>query len=428
MTMNAIDALAEFAATASAGGRVPRLALHTADAVLAGLAGGVTAEGQALQGFLQRADPGPLGRVAAHAAVTRLTEIDDIHRPSCVTVSALTLPVALAYAGEDSGAFFDALYVGQELALRLAQAAGGARLLACGQWPSLVVAPFGAAAVAGRLLGLAPDRMRQALALAIAQAPRAVGRSLGTRPGRWLLFGEAVRSGCLAALAAADGISGDLALLDGKWLQAIGGELAAPDQLLPGESLTAGLSIKHHASAKQALAAVYGLQQLLARHALAPDRVEAIEVHVPPAYAPMLDREPPQASRLASMVSAPWQLALAAYRLELLDDVARESFPDDPRLAAFAARVRVLADPGLDALYPAAFPARLVVHAGGVRHELLVTDSPGDPALPYDAPQLLDKARRMLGERPGLVPVQAALRLPADAGALHMLRAAFGYA
>ena len=53
---------------------------------------------------------------------------------------------------------------------------------------------------------------------------------------------------------------------------------------------------------------------------------------------------------------------------------------------------------------------------------------PGDPALPYDAPQLLDKARRMLGERPGLVPVQAALRLPADAGALHMLRAAFGYA
>ncbi|HSV81876.1 MAG TPA: MmgE/PrpD family protein [Ramlibacter sp.] len=426
----AIDALAEFAATASAGGRVPRLALHAADAVTARLAGGATAEGRALQCLLQRIDPGLLGQVTADAAVMRLTEIDDIHRPTAVTVSALTLPVALAFATGDTPPerWFDALHVGQELALRLALAAGGARLLARGQWPSLIAAPLGAAAAAGRLLGLPPERMRHALALAIAQVTRSAGRPLGARTGRWLLFGAAVRSGCVAALAAADGVAGDPGLLDAAWLQAVGGDLADAARLFPTEPLGEALSIKPHASAKQALAAVHGLRQLIDQHGIAPDHIEAIELHVPPAYASMLDREPPQASRLASLVSAPWQLALAAYRPELLDDVARERFPDDSRLTAFAGRVKVHADHALNALYPAAFPARLVLRVNGNTHELLVTDSPGDPALPYDAPQLLAKARRMLGDGPGLAIVQAALRLPTDSTALRTLRAAFDHA
>ena len=426
----AIAALAEFAATASARGHEAHLALHLADAVTARLAGAATSEGRALQRFLARADPGTLGRVAANAAVMRLTEIDDIHRPTAVTLGALTVPVALAFALDESPppSFFDALYVGQEVALRLALAAGGARLLARGQWPSLIVAPAGAAAITGRLLGLNSDRMRHALALAIAHTSRAPGRPLGVRTGRWLLFGEAVRSGCLAALAAADGIDGDPALLDAGWLHAVGGDLAAPEHLMRSAPLTGGLSIKPHASAKQALAAVHGLRQLLDRHEIVPERIEAIEVHVPPAYAGMLDREPPQASRLASLVSAPWQLALAALRPELLDDVARESWPQDPRLPEFARRVHVYADPTLDALYPAAFPARLVVRTAETPYEILVSDSPGDPALPYDADQILEKAQRMLGAASGLASVEAALRLYSDPSGLRTLRASFEYA
>ena len=68
------------------------------------------------------------------------------------------------------------------------------------------------------------------------------------------------------------------------------------------------------------------------------------------------------------------------------------------------------------------------MHTVGARHEILVTDSPGDPALPYDEDQLLDKARRMLGTGPGLASVHAALRLAADSSALPTLRASFNYA
>ena len=426
-----LDALAQFAASANAPAGRAQLALHTADTVIALQAGHATAEGQALRRFLERTDPGLGGRVAADAAVVRLTEIDDIHRPTAVTVSALTVPVAVAFARDSTAPaqLLDALYVGQELALRLARAAGGARLLTRGQWPSLLVAPFGAAATAGRLLGLAPDRMRQALALAIAHVPRQPGRFQGARPGRWLLFGEAVRSGCMAALAAADGIDGDTELLNADWLRSVGAELAAPEKLTSDERLTSGLSIKPHASAKQALAAIHGLRVLMARHGLRAADIASLEVHVPPAYAVMLDREPPRTSRLSSLVNAPWQLALAAVQPELLDDVARAAWPENPQLAALAARVRVVADPALDAHYPDSFPARLLlVSAAGTRHELLVTHSPGDPELPFDAGQMLDKARRMLGDGAAVDAVRAVLDLHESPSAVRVLRGVFGYA
>jgi 2-methylcitrate dehydratase PrpD len=425
-----LEQLAE-AADARIEGQEARLARHLADAVLARTAGGRTREGQALESLCRRLDSGLLGRVAADASLIRLTEIDDIHRPTAVTVGALTAPVAWAFARSHHGGadLLRALLVGQETALRLGTALGGARLLTRGLWPSLLVAPVGAAATAACLLGLPPGRQRQALALALAQVPRAPGSFRGQRPGRWLLFGQAVRNGCVAALAAADGIDGDPDLLDHAWLQGIGGDLARAEALRSPVLLSESLSIKPHPSAKQALAALHGLQQLLARGVVQAADIEAIEVHVPPSYAGMLDRDPPTTSRLARLVNVRWQMALAALRPDALDDVAREDdLADDSELQAFAARVRVLPDAALDVLYPEAFPARLVVRAAAQRHELQVNDSPGDPPQAFDDAQLLDKARRVLGPDAPLAPLRHGLALAVDPGALHALRVDLGYA
>jgi hypothetical protein len=219
--------LAGFAATASASHYRDTLSLQVADSVIALLAGLGTAEGQAIRAFVERTEGASiLGAVTWLAASMRLTEIDDIHRPSAVTSSAIALPATLAMAtltrhpggtaGDDAmrpARFADALFVGQELSIRLARALGGAALMTQGWWPSYLVAPFGAAAAAARMLDLPRERVAHALALAISQTPQQIGRTVGSRPGRWLLFGNAVRSGCLAALAAADGIDGDLELL-----------------------------------------------------------------------------------------------------------------------------------------------------------------------------------------------------------------------
>ncbi len=432
---DALQALARFAAEASAAPCLERLSVHVADGVLAMLAGQRTDEGAAFQAFFARTEGRSLAGLSAMAACMRLSEIDDIHRPSGVTASAIALPVALAMHRLSPVAparFADAVMVGQSLAVELSLALGGAGLMARGLWPSYLVAPFGAAATAGRMLGLSPERMAHALAMALAQTPRSVGRSTGERPARWLLFANAVRSGCIAALAAADGMDGDVTLLSPAWLQAVGGHAAEPAQGDSGENHSASqhhplwrpqpvidsLSIKPHCAAKQTLAAVHALQALL-QGGLQASAIESIELRVPTAYAAMIDREPPSASRLASMVSVRWQLALTALAPALLDDVRRAPTAQAQALTQFAAKVQVLADANLDALYPAAWPAHLVVRAAGQRHELRAVDSTGDPALPMDRAQVQAKAWRVWGPSAEAELVTLAFAATSDAGALQ---------
>ncbi|MFL9898674.1 MmgE/PrpD family protein [Paraburkholderia fungorum] len=427
-TSSLLDELASFTADASAGAGRERLALHLADASIALMAGMRSTEGHAVAALIHRTEASPLAHSARLAAVMRLSEIDDIHRSSAVTASAIAVPCALAMRAlatdADPARFIDAIFVGQEVALRLALAMGGAALLAQGLWPTYLVAPFGAAATTARLLGLNVARTAEALAMALAQTPRAVGRTPRTPcPGRWALFGNAVRAGCFAALAAADGIDGDTGLLTDAWLAGIRG---APADATPlrgldaASPLIAQTSIKPHCSAKQSLAAIHGLRELLAR-GLDAARIDAIEVEVPSAYAGMIARESPAASRIASLVSAPGQLALAALQPALLDDVSRDALDWSGPLGAFAANVTVRAEPALDALYPRQWPARVTVIAGPRREQILVVDSPGDPALPFDAAALIDKATRVIGGRRGRDLVQTAMNACRDASALEAL-------
>src|SRR5580704_8810244 len=95
-----------------------RLRLHVADTAVAALAGASIPEGKALHSL--GSDGSFVGRIGRQAAATRLTEIDDIHLPSCVTPSAGVVPVALALAAHaqkfDPGEIASAIWVGTEIA------------------------------------------------------------------------------------------------------------------------------------------------------------------------------------------------------------------------------------------------------------------------------------------------------------------------
>jgi 2-methylcitrate dehydratase PrpD len=217
-----------------------------------------------------------------------------------------------------------------------------------------------------------------------------------------------------------DGIDADPTLLRADTLAAIGGASQRP--LAEPSNVLEALSIKPHCGAKQSLAAVHALQRLLAQ-GVAVSSIEQVDVHVPGAYAAMLQREPAQNGRLASMVSAGWQLALAALRPALLDDIQRQPVPTDADLLAFAARVRVHADATLDPLYPAQWPARVVVTAAGQRHEALALDSPGDPAAPFSVNELVGKGERVLGAaHPDRACITRTLALASDPSAWPELR------
>ena len=409
----------------SAGVSSPELAararLHLADACIAHSLGVQTAQAARMRAAWQLTPAsGAMAALPWHAACMRLSEVDDIHRPSAVTAAAMVVPTALAVAEWQHStpqALASALTAGYRVALQMGVAMGGARLLAQGLWPSYLVAPCAAAATAGHLLGLSPDAMAHALSMALSQTGRPVGRSQGEWPGRWWLFGQAVQNGCQAAMAAQQGMQGDLGLLNPAWLKSVGGDGASALADAPADPWCE-MSFKPHCAAKQTLSALHAFQHLLAQ-GLQVREIERIEVWVAPAYAAMIDRESPSASRLASMVSVRWQLALAAWAPERLDDVLRTPQAGDADWLAWSARVSVQAEPAWDSVYPAQWPARVRVHTASQVLEAHASDSPGDPALPWSHADVLDKAQRMLASATERALVPLALEALHDAQALR---------
>src|SRR5262245_48305172 len=137
-----------------------KLQWHIVDTIGAWLAASRTAEGQALLAFRRRmraggheADGVALD-LATNCALTRLSEVDDIHLASMTTPGSIVIPGALtlarAWQAEPSDALA-AMLAGYEAMTRLGLAIGGPQVLYRGIWTTYFAAPFGLAAVAARL-------------------------------------------------------------------------------------------------------------------------------------------------------------------------------------------------------------------------------------------------------------------------------------
>ena len=382
---------------------------HVIDTVGASVAGAHSTEGRAVLAF----NPGrtltgakrpgaadPLDALAWRVAATRSTEIDDIHMGSCTTPGAIVIPTALTVAagrasvtGAELGA---AILAGYEAMTRLGRAIGGAAIVYRGVWPTYFGAPFAAAAVVGRLIGLRPEAMAHALATALSMAAGGAGRPRGGIGARWLLAGNAARSGALAALAAAEGFTGDTGLLDGDWLETVHGlaaDVAPLADAAADPTVLRALSLKPYCSAKQAVAAIHGFSTIIAG-GIEPHSIREVRVSVPRAYAAMIDHGVVAGARLSSLTSAPYQLALAGLRPDGLDDVSRDRFIADAPVAALMKTVRVEIDDALAAHLPDRYPARVRVTTGSDTREVLVLDAPGDPGARFDRPAVIAKFRR----------------------------------
>jgi len=402
--MSVIGTLAAFVAGAKASAlpeaQLERLRLHVADTAIATLAGVSIPEGKSLR-VLTDSSALP-ARIAQLAAATRLTEIDDIHLPSCVTPSAGVVPVALALAADmqnfDTGEMASAIWAGTEVATRLGLAVNGPQILYRGIWPTYLVAPVAAAATAARLMGLNEARTGHALSLAVMLMAGGVGRIHGAPSGRWFLYANAVAGGVAAAQAARADFRGDLEVLDQAWLTDTHGIALDQGRLtekLGASSVYTELSLKPFCSAKQAIAAVNAFQTLLGQ-GIRPDDISKVVVRVPPSYAGMISTRAEAGARISTIVSVAHQLGLAALTPEALYDIDRSAPKIDPAVAQFAAKVEVTADPNLLPFYPQHWPAEVEVTVGGEVRRQRVVEATGDPEHPLDANGVRDKGQQVL--------------------------------
>jgi 2-methylcitrate dehydratase PrpD len=383
----------------------PRLNLHVLDSLGAWLAGRRTHEGAELASLCAGALPvlGPSlpDRVALRVGTTRLSEIDDIHLPSCVTPGAIVVSTALAVAGEAGVAaadFAQAVRAGYGVMTWLGQAVDGPRIIYRGIWPTYLLAPLGAAAVTARLLGLDAAATANALALALSMVSGGAANPGDISP-RWLLAGLAARAGCQAALAARRGFAGDLTLLDCDWLARTHGIAIAPEALAlmpPDDGAVSELSMKPHCAAKQTMAASTGMADLL-KAGMAPENIAAIRLLVAPPYAGMVGHHI-TSHRTARLTGAPYQLAVAAWAPDSLRDLERPDLTGDPRIADLLGRITVEANESLAEYYPVRWPARLEVEMqNGSRLDQLVVEAVGDPGRPLSERAVLDKFDQLAG-------------------------------
>ncbi len=379
--------------------------LHVADTLCAWVAGAQTHEGRDLLKSAAKGGLGPFGegllaRVMLRCSVTRLSEIDDIHLAAGTTPGAVIVPVALTLAEElgylNRQTLEQGIAGGYDFMVRFGEAMGGASALYKGIWPTYFNAPLGAAAVSARLLGLDATQCAHALALALVLASPNVGQQSG-KIARWLLLGHAARAGVMGALAARDGFSGDLNLLDKSFHTAFGLNLDAPALLaaLKGSPALLEVAFKPWCAARQTMAAAQGLKEML-QQGLRPEEISAIRVGVPSPYLAMVNHGVRSGDRTSYITSLPYQLALVALAPEYMSHIDHAPVAIGDAYKTFLTKISVEADDDLMCHYPRSWPARIRVSTPTGSRELVVTDIPGDPAKTFDEAQVSEKFSRVL--------------------------------
>ena len=402
--MSAIADLAAFIAAPRPLADATRAAvrLHIVDTLGALIAATRTAEGQALLRF--RGEIGAPADMGANlmtlCALTRLSEIDDIHLASMTTPGSIVIPGALTLAAArplvDRDTLVDAILAGYEAMVRLGLAVDGPAILYRGIWTTYFAAPFGIAAVASRLLGLDASQTVHALALALTYTAPGVGHHNAPTTSRWIAAGHAARNGVAAAQAARAGFTADINMLDGGFfpgVYAITPKAAALTEELGSRDVLAEVSYKPWCAARQTMAATQALKDILDSGVRAADIV-AVKATILPPHRRMIDHGVTPGDRASYLTSLQHNMAVAAVAPQLADVLSPKAEDVPAAVDAFMTKVTVEADDGLLADYPRQWAAHVAVTTGAGVHEKRVTSIPGDPSRPFGGAEVTAKFRR----------------------------------
>jgi 2-methylcitrate dehydratase PrpD len=408
-----------FGAGLAHGGPVPPhvlpLALRFADAIGALIAGGRTREGRA-----HATAYGGTTAAGYLAAVMRLSELDDIDLRTCTTPSAVVVPAVLDAAFRRNATpeqIERGLHAGYHAVARGGIAAGGIEAFTRGIWPTLVVAPLGAAAAAGAMRGLSADRLTNAMRLGLMRSVGKAGATIPPLPGRWWLFGESVAAGIAAADAAEAGFNADPAL------DALLGGGSDVDPYM--DAIPAGdcgiISQKTFPTARQGANATTAFGDLLRDEKIDASQIAGVIVEVPPPCVRVISTPIDSANRLSVIANIGFQLGAVAFAPDVLADCDRPA-PHAPAILTLAKRVTIAPSDELGANFPQQWGGRVVVEMNdGTRFERTRMTILGDPDQPltmdtvaakYPAIDrvLLDDAHAALTDAAALARTLARLR------------------
>jgi 2-methylcitrate dehydratase PrpD len=232
-------------------------------------------------------------------------------------------------------------------------AAIGTSHYAAGWHSTATFGTFGAAAAAAHLLGLDEDRTRNALTVA-ASMPAGLKRNFGTTT-KPIHAGNAARAGLTAALAAAEGATGDPDAIGGEggFFELYGGDGTPDLDALPalGERwalVEDGVHVKKYPCCYFAQPSMAAARALVETHDIDPADVDRIHVVTNGKSRRVLRYEDP-GTGLEAKFSMPYAVASVVVRDRVGLDAFEDDAVDDPDVDAVRERVTFEADPDLPA-------------------------------------------------------------------------------
>jgi 2-methylcitrate dehydratase PrpD len=354
-------------------------------------------------------------------------DFDDYHQAK-IHPAAAVVPAAIA-VGECLGAsgreVLTAMVAGYETMIRVSLATGPNASRLKGWHLTGTTGTFGAAAAAGRLLGLTAADMASALGLAGTQSAGLWAFLADGAMSKRFHPGRAAQSGVMAAFLARSGFRGPTQILearDGGFCRATSDRFdlsLITDRL--GDRFHGGeVNIKPYACCASSHSAVDAVLELKRRHGFAAADVERVRVKTAGSVVVQCGFTYPAA---AGIVQAQMSLQYIV-AVTLLEDAAllaqfSEQKIADPVVLELARRVEIVEDPDIDRVYPERYANQVeIVLRDGRRFETRVDYAKGSTGQPLSLPEVAAKFRSLAA---GVLAPAKADRIVATIGDLEKI-------
>lgn len=342
----------------------------------------------------------PAGAAFLNGALGHSLDFDDTHAGGSLHPGAPVIPAALA-AGEMAGAagadVLAAIVAGYEVTCRIALSLPASAHYARGFHPTATCGAFGAAAAAGRVLGLPASDIESALGIALSTAAGSLQFPANGASTKCLQVGWAAMSGLSAAILASEGFKGAADALEGQF-----GFLSshAPDPAPERAVRDLGrvfelmaTAVKPYPSCRYGHAGIDAALALRAEHDLRPEEIEHVTYGLSQAGLRLIgapaDRVANPQSVVDGQFSAPFVLACALVTGAMDWDSYR--LLNDPAIRALLPKIVCEHDDAIEAELSRNMSGTLTIIARGQRFSRTVIAPKGEPDNPLSEADLRAK-------------------------------------
>lgn len=349
----------------------------------------------------------PAGAAVVNGTLAHSLDFDDTHATGSLHPSAPIVPAAFAAAemtGADGRAVIAAVVAGYEVQIRLSLALDPAAHYDRGFHPTATCGAFGAAAAAGRLLGLDTAGIASAFGIVLSMAAGSMQYLVN---GAWTKrshVGHAAMCGLTAATWAAEGYEGAADAIEGKWgflhAYAPASDPAKVIDALGTRWETLKIAVKPYPSCRYSHAAIDGIRELMLKHGIEPDEVKEMMVGLPEPGWKIIGNPQEAKQSPRSVVDGQFSMAFCgAVTLRtgglVWDDYAHHL--GDPVTLALCKRIRARVDERAQADFPAEMSAAVRIATARGEFETYVRVPKGEPANFLTADELRAKFDGLMG-------------------------------